>query len=279
MTINATLKRLVISSPQVERVAQFYVNTFGYRTERRGDEAHCEGQYRSLWIRPGRANQLLESHFVFPDEDSLQRYVARLEDLRVAFNRGDCASGATISVEDPQGHRVSFATEAAAERALAPRGKAPPPHSARLQHFAVRTPAPQVLVSFYAQSLGFSISDLVRDESGDLTAAFLRSDRYHHSLAIFRASEARFDHFSCETHDWHTLRDWADSVARCGTRLAWGIGRHGPGNDTFFMVLDPDGNLAEISSDLETCEPDRPVGSWNHCMETLNQWGVAIMRS
>jgi catechol 2,3-dioxygenase len=276
MTINATLKRLVISSPQVDRVAQFYVSTFGYRAEIRGDEAHCEGEHRSLWIRPGRVNQLLESHFVFADEDSLQRYVARLEDRRVTFNRGDCASGAAISAADPHGHRVCFATEAAAEHALAPHGEA---HPARLQHYAVRTPAPQALLNFYAQSLGFSISDLVRDESGDLTAAFLRSDQYHHSLAIFRASEPRFDHFSCETHDWHTLRDWADSVARAGIRLAWGIGRHGPGNDTFFMVLDPDGNLAEISSDLETCEPGRPVGSWNHRMETLNQWGVAIMRS
>jgi catechol 2,3-dioxygenase len=276
MTINATLQRLVISSPQVDSVAGFYVNTFGYRAEMCGDEAHCEGEHRSLWIRPGRANQLLESHFVFADEASWQRYVARLEDLHVAFNRGDCAGGTAISVVDPEGHRVCFALEAAGRKGSASRGEA---HPARLQHYAVRTPAPQALVSFYAQSLGFSISDLVRDESGDLTAAFLRSDRFHHSLAIFRASESRFDHFSCETHDWHSLRDWADSVARGGVRLAWGIGRHGPGNDTFFMVLDPDGNLAEISSDLETCEPDRPVGSWNHCMETLNQWGVAIMRS
>jgi catechol-2,3-dioxygenase len=276
MTINATLKRLVISSPQVDRVAQFYVNTFGYRAEKRGDEIHCEGDQRSLWIRPGPANQLLESHFVFSDEASLGRYVARLQEMCVALDHGERAIGTAVGVTDPQGHRVFFAAEAGAEPTSAPRGEAQP---SRLQHYALRTPSPQALVDFYAQSLGFSISDLVRDEAGDLTAAFLRSDQYHHSLAIFRASESRFDHFSCETHDWHTLRDWADSVAKRGVRLAWGIGRHGPGNDTFFMVLDPDGNLAEISSDLETCESDRPVGSWSHCMETLNQWGVAIMRS
>jgi catechol-2,3-dioxygenase len=84
---------------------------------------------------------------------------------------------------------------------------------------------------------------------------------------------------SCETRDWNALRDWADHMSQRSTKLVWGVGRHGPGNDTFFMVHDPDGNLVEISSDLESCAEDRPVGSWEHRMETLNLWGVAIMRS
>jgi hypothetical protein len=45
------------------------------------------------------------------------------------------------------------------------------------------------------------------------------------------------------------------------------------------MVKDPDGNLAEVSSDLETCAPGRPIGIWPHRPQTLNQWGVALMRS
>ena len=61
--------------------------------------------------------------------------------------------------------------------------------------------------------------------------------------------------------------------------LVWGVGRHGPGNDTFFMVADPDGNLAEISCDLESCPEDREPGLWPHHPSTLNRWGMAIMRS
>ncbi len=54
----------------------------------------------------------------------------------------------------------------------------------------------------------------------------------------------------------------------------------GPGNDTFLMVKDPDGNLAEISGPiLEVCAPDRPSGVWPHRPQTLNRWGVALMRS
>jgi catechol 2,3-dioxygenase-like lactoylglutathione lyase family enzyme len=278
MTIDARLKRLVISSPEVERVAKFYVDTFGYQAEMRGDEARCDAAGRSLWIRSGRVNQLLESHFVFADSAALDRYIECLEKRRITFARQDGEGGSSIRIPDPDGRSVCFAVNVESPQ-VAGNGRTIEAHSARLQHYAVRTPVPQALLDFYSHSLGFTVSDLVRDQDGELTAAFLRSDAEHHSLAIFRATELRFDHFSCETRDWYSLRDWADLMARRSIRLAWGIGRHGPGNDTFFMVLDPDGNLAEISSDLEHCAPDRAVGSWDHRMETLNQWGVAIMRS
>jgi len=98
-------------------------------------------------------------------------------------------------------------------------------------------------------------------------------------MAIFRSRDIRFDHFSCEVPDWTGVRDWADHMARLPVPLAWGVGRHGPGNDTFFMIQDADGNMAEISAELEVCAPDRPVGIWPHDPSTLNQWGVAIMRS
>jgi catechol 2,3-dioxygenase-like lactoylglutathione lyase family enzyme len=153
------------------------------------------------------------------------------------------------------------------------------PLSARLQHYAVRTPNPTALLAFYADGLGFVRSDLVFDDQGVLRAAFLRTDAEHHTLAIFNAPDARFDHFSCEAADWLALRDWADHMADVDVPIFWGVGRHGPGNDTFFMVKDPDGNLAEISSDLEVCDADRPVGRWPHAQKTLNVWGMAILRS
>jgi len=45
------------------------------------------------------------------------------------------------------------------------------------------------------------------------------------------------------------------------------------------MVKDPDGNLFEISADLEVCGAARPAGAWPHEQRTLNLWGTAIMRS
>ena len=44
-------------------------------------------------------------------------------------------------------------------------------------------------------------------------------------------------------------------------------------------LRDPDGNLAEISSEIEHCAPGRPAGLWPHEERTLNLWGKAILRS
>ena len=149
---------------------------------------------------------------------------------------------------------------------------------ARLQHMALRTPRLDDMVSFY-ESLGFLVSDRVKDDAGALRAAFLRTDSEHHALALFGAPEARFDHLSCETRDTAAVIAWADRMASNRIPIHWGIGRHGPGNDVFFMVQDPDGNLIEISADIEVCDPSRPAGTWRHEQRTLNLWGTAIMRS
>lgn len=278
MTINAVLQRLVLSSPQVERMARFYSHAFDYRTTQRDGEYRCEGPNRSLWLRHGAANQLLESHFVFPDAASLNGYAQQLTARGVKHSEATLTGGARfLTVMDPDGRGVWFGIDAGRDLLVAE--DASDARTARLQHYAVRTPKPQALVDFYANDLGFTVSDLVRDDAGELTAAFLRTDSEHHALAVFRAPEKRFDHLSCETRDWRALRDWADYMGQQSVKLVWGVGRHGPGNDTFFMVHDPDGNLAEISSDLEICAQDRPAGVWEHRMETLNLWGVAIMRS
>lgn len=288
MTLKAALKQLTISSPDPGRLGDFYARAFDYRVTLTAEECRCEADARSLLIRHGPPNRLLESHFAFRHAPALERYAAELRAREVPHRRVQVSGSAALVVTDPEGREVWFRAGRRGERrrtaeipevtrasVAAPLAVIP----ARLQHYALRSPAPQALADFYAEQLGFVTSDVVRDGSGELTAAFLRSDAEHHAIAIFRASQERLDHFSCETRSWRMLRDWADRVASRSVSLAWGIGRHGPGNDTFFMVADPDGNLAEISSDLEVCAEDRPAGTWEHRPETLNRWGVALVRS
>ena len=151
------------------------------------------------------------------------------------------------------------------------------PLPARLQHLALRTPQVAAMAAFY-ESIGFVVSDRVEDEKGTLRACFLRTDAEHHALALFGAPDARFDHLSCETRDIAAVVAWADRMAANDIPIHWGIGRHGPGNDVFFMVKDPDGNLFEISAEIEVCDPERPCGTWKHEPRTLNRWGAVIMR-
>jgi catechol 2,3-dioxygenase len=271
MEIGASLLRLDLFACDPERSAAFHAAAFGMTVSQEGDEQVCRAPGRELRIAAGEPGQLRRATFGFPTAEALQAYRARLLANGVELHE---AGADRITVQDPNGRAISFTSEP-------PRTPAQPTAlpAARLQHFALRTPDAAALVAHYVERLGFTLSDRVLDAEGDLTAAFLRTDSEHHSLAIFRSPVARFDHFSCEADDWQSLRDWADHMSHVGIDLAWGIGRHGPGNDTFLMVRDPDGNMGEISCDLEVCEADRPVGVWPHRPQTLNRWGLALMRS
>jgi len=272
MEIGAQLARLELTASDPAALAAFYAKTFGFAVSQQGDAYVCRAPERELVLRPGDGGQLHLACFRFSTAAALLAHREQLRKRGVAlYEQTDTAH----TVLDPEGRhiRLEFAPAPSAELA------APDLPAARLQHFAVRTPDPAALLAFYTEKLGFVLSDRVSDEAGGTTAAFLRTDAEHHAMAIFRAPLARFDHFSCEAQDWGTLRDWADHVANAGFPLAWGVGRHGPGNDTFFMLKDMDGNMAEISAELEVCQPGRAVGEWPHQPSTLNRWGVAIMRS
>ena len=58
----------------------------------------------------------------------------------------------------------------------------------------------------------------------------------------------------------------------------WGPGRHGPGNNIFIFITDPDENWIEISAELEVIY-DRDTVDWPQHPRTLNKWGEAILRS
>jgi len=189
-----------------------------------------------------------------------------------------------LAFRDPDGHCVVFASADVDANevdtdvlAAASNAKALPP--AITQHLGIRTPNIDAMAIFYSEVLGFVVSDRVHDDQGQLRACFLRTSELHHALALFGAPVSCFDHQSFEAPDWEGLKQWADHMGDLRQEIVWGVGRHGPGNDVFFMVRDPDGNLAEISSEIEVCSAARTIGIWKHEERTLNLWGKAIMRS
>ncbi len=274
MEIGAVLGHLHLSSPDPGSCAAFYASRFGMRHASAGTTEVLHGPGRKLLFSAGVANRLKYAVWRFADAAALTSYRARMaQRVCAALPDAERFAANAFAVADPDGNLTVFTAGVASGDNSS---KAPP---AVTQHFALRTPDPARLLSFYQDDLGFTLSDRVVDDAGVLRACFLRTDRLHHALALFGAPASRFDHQSFETPTWERLRDWADRMADLKTPMAWGVGRHGPGNDVFFMVADPDGNLAEISSEIEACAPDRPVGLWPHEERTLNLWGRAIMRS
>ncbi|MDQ1209335.1 catechol 2,3-dioxygenase [Acinetobacter baylyi] len=261
--IGAKLKQLTLSSEQPQILEDFYRKA--YRFDHGEHVISGNGEAVSLEFIQGTSGQMYQLVYVFDQPENFQRYREKVaQNIRI-----DTFSEHAFMVHDPLGHRLVFQYESP---------QALPEEILRLQHVGLRVQEIQQISEFYEHVLGFTISDRVLNDQDELTAIFMRTDEEHHSMALFKSPINRFDHFSFEINDWHGMKYWADHMAASEIELVWGIGRHGPGNDTFFMIRDVDGNMGEISAELERCEPNRPVGYWKHHPLTLNQWGVAIMR-
>ncbi|HWH42527.1 MAG TPA: VOC family protein [Usitatibacter sp.] len=272
--LGATLDHACLQSAQPAELAAFLARCYAMQCRQVADEWHCTGPGRRLVVRQGPANHAAYIAYAFDDAERLAAHRARMlgRSLATMANPSRLFDASAHACADPDGNVVAFGVRSA------PACDAEEPLPARLQHLALRTPRLDAMADFY-EALGFVVSDRVKDGEGMLRACFLRSDCEHHSLALFGAAEARFDHLSCETRDIGAVVAWADRMAGHRIAIHWGIGRHGPGNDVFFMVKDPDGNLLEISADLEVCDAGRAAGTWPHEQRTLNLWGNAIMRS
>lgn len=274
----ATLDHLRFSSPDPQRLADFYARALGMKIRSAGVDLLLEANGRRLIISPGDARTLRSAGFCLADRTALSALTARLDQCHWPWSPAPdtpflCDA---IHLEDPDGNGFVFGLSAG-EPAMFddPVSRRP----ARLQHVVFGSRDAARLAAFYHDVLGFSPTDVVVDEDGAVRTTFLRSNAEHHSIAVFQTSTDRFDHCSYEAGDWSLIRDWGDHMASQHIPLQWGPGRHGPGNNLFMFVHDADGNWVEISAELEIVSPDRPVGTWPHEERTLNSWGIGMLRS
>ena len=269
----ATLHHVRRDSPEPERLARFYGELLGDRVEAQDDGSWLvDGPGRVLLV--GRGNAAAVPYFALSmrDRAQLAAYAQALDasGLTREPSPSPLFGDEAFALVDPDGRRVVFGSP---RRAPAKAGGGP----GRLQHFVCASVRLPQMIEFY-RKLGLVESDRVL-EGTQLSACFLRSDPEHHSFAAFRAPESRPDHHCYETTGWMDIRDWADRMGSLGIRLWWGPGRHGPGNNLFFMVEDPDGYKVEFSAELERMPIEAPFRTWPHEERTLNLWGSAWMRS
>jgi catechol 2,3-dioxygenase-like lactoylglutathione lyase family enzyme len=270
----AYLHHLRISSPEPERLAAFYARVMDMTATQSADGSWVvRGPGRRLEVILGQAKALGHAGFAVRDAESLAGLKERLrkESLSVtAFPSRFFREGA-FSVDDPDANVIAFGL-AAHEDQIEPGLRGP------LQHLTLATRDVQAIEDFYCGKLGFGVSDRIRNAEGKLMTSFMRGNHEHHNLACFFQERQGMDHHSYEAGEWDTIRDWADRLATRNIQLMWGPGRHGPGNNLFVFIEDPDGNWIEISAEIEVVH-DRPTKEWAHGERALNLWGPAIMRA
>lgn len=271
----AQMHHFRLDSRHPERLVEWYGQGCGMAARQAGDGLwHLAGPGRRLLIGEGPDETVGFVAFALDDADRLAALQRRLADLPLQESPSPLFGNAAFAVRDPDGMLLVFGVPLPGHDAHATATGL----AGRTQHIVFASTDPLRQQRFYRDRLGFATSDEVYDGEA-LSACFLRSDPEHHSYATFRADAARYDHHALETAEWNDIRDWADRFAGMRVPMWWGPGRHGPGNNLFFMVRDPDGNRLELSAELELVEDGAPVRTWPHEERTLNLWGAAWMRS
>lgn len=270
----ASLYYLHITSEHPQRLAAFYRDQMSMVESIVNDTHVLRAGSRAAIISPGPSASLAFPAYALKDEAALAPLKARLLRHGVTPQPLDSPlyQPGAFTVADPQGRLTAYG--------LANQRREADAEPARLQHAVFQTTDLAAVVKFYVDTVGFTVSDeVVNEENGQLMVVFLRSDDEHHSLAFFQGSKNEWDHHCYETNEWNNIRDWGDKFAKLRIPIFFGPGRHGPGNNLFFMVTDPDGNRLELSAEIERVTVEQAPGIWPHNEYTLNSWGRAWIRS
>jgi len=232
----------------------------------------CEGPLRRVLFTRGENKQLGYAAFACRDADGLAAIRARAEqgDVAILASPSPLFGPNAFAVADPDGNLIAFG--------LAEQEPHRPGLRGPLQHLTLASQDPDAFERFYVDKLGLLVSDTVRDGDGRLMVVWMRTNHEHHTLSCFRHAQQGIDHHSYEAGDWSVIKDWCDRMGGRRVPLMWGPGRHGPGNNLFVFVEDPDGNWIEISAELEVVH-DRPMKAWPHEERTVNLWGRGILRA
>ncbi len=147
----------------------------------------------------------------------------------------------------------------------------------KLSHVVINSPNPEATVGFYQQHLSFALSDTLMSPHMGEVMWFMRTNKFHHSLAIARGPHVSLHHASFEMRGIDEYMRGTGRLLRAGVEKVWGPGRHMAGNNTFSYFLDPHGNTIEYTTELEELDED----TWHPHIydfsdpEVTDQWGTA----
>jgi catechol 2,3-dioxygenase len=281
----AQLDHFRIDAPDPAALADFYCDAIGYEAiDLPGGALLLQGAGRRLVFGKGEAHGRPYVAYRLASQQQLADVRRYLESQGVPIlpNPSPVFSDDAVAVRDPDGWVTVYGIGRADLPSLkAANGRPPLSLPGRLQHFVVATNNLPRMIDFYESALGFRPSDYVLMDSADRSSkhvAFWRTDSEHHSFAAFGASSVRHDHHAYETTGWMDIRDWADHFANLEVRIWWGPGRHGAGNNLFFMVEDPLGDKIEISAEIETMPRDMAPRWWPMDGRAVNLWGAGWAR-
>jgi catechol 2,3-dioxygenase len=142
----------------------------------------------------------------------------------------------------------------------------------RLAHVNLNSVDADATAAFYEKALGFRLTD----RTGMM--AFVRCNSDHHAVVIADASVNGLNHVAFLMPDLESVMRGSGRMIDAGFSIAWGVGRHGPGDNVFAYFIDPVGFVIEYTAEVLQVGDDykfKGPDQWIWPPGRTDQWGIA----
>jgi len=279
------LRHVDLAVPDYAKQLEFYTGTWGLKPETADSGIAflaAEGSPEQYAVRLRKADEKRLDLISFgaasaADVDALAERLGRdgVKIIRAPGQLQTPGGGYGFRFFDNDGRTVEVSSDVAVrEHRKIEEGESIP---VKLSHVVVNSDNPEATVAFYRRHLAFALSDTLTSPHMGEVMWFLRTNAFHHSLAIARGPHVALHHASFELRGIDEYMRGTGRMLRAGVEKVWGPGRHLAGNNTFSYFLDPHGNTIEYTTELEVLDED----TWHpHLYDfsdpvVTDQWGTA----
>lgn len=274
------LRSVDLVVPDLAAAVAFYERVWGLapvaRTAASAWLRGTGGDPQLLALHAGDAAAMRTMTFRARDGEALDEVAARARARGHAIDRvgalDEPGGGTAVLIDDGVGRTIRLVAGDAARFADEPVADRPE----RLAHVNINSDDVARDQAFFTDVLGFALTDRSR------MMAFVRTNADHHSIVIADAPANTLNHVAFNLPDWEGVMRGAGRLVDAGHPIAWGVGRHGPGNNVFAYFIDPFGIVVEYTAEvLRVDERHRARGpdDWTWPPGRTDQWGIAPPKS
>jgi catechol 2,3-dioxygenase len=259
--------------------AEFYTKVWALEeVSAAGDTMHFRatgGEHHVLTIRERPQASLLGVHFAVADRGAVDQLCAKAKGYGVAIADdpapldASAGGGYGFRFETPDGLPMTISSDSAQHPDVVVDRSRP----TKISHVVLNSARADDQVPFFIDVLGFKLSDSTH------MMEFLRCSADHHSIAIFRNNGPSLNHVAYELPNIDGLMRGAGRLKRSGFDVEWGVGRHGPGSNVFSYFIEPNGFVAEYTTELDQLDDATHVPQdasyWQKIMPNPDRWGLA----
>jgi catechol 2,3-dioxygenase len=271
------LRSVAIGTPDLALSERFYTSTWGLDVAARDEGAvylRTSGtDHHVLALHRSDRPEFLSVTFRAASAGDLMAIADNAVQHGAQILAGSCSNdgpdgGTILTIREPQGGILRFVhgdRQHGTGKELANR-------PVRLAHVNLNSTDVDAEAAFYEKALGFRLTDRSK------MMAFVRCNSDHHAVVLAEANVNGLNHIAFLLPDWESVMRASGRMIDAGYSIAWGVGRHGPGDNVFAYFIDPVGFVIEYTAEVlqvdDTYRVRRP-DEWVWPPGRTDQWGIA----